>query len=329
MQKPFASTLRAVRRPIALLGLMIAAGAVSSAALAHDRDDDDDDGGAVYVLSNQAAGNAVWVYRRGHDGRLAFEGSVATGGRGTIAPPPPNGAAGIDPLGSQGAVVYHDGLLLAVNAGSNDVSLFRADRHGLRLLDRVPSGGVEPTSLALQGDVVLVANAGGVPNVTSLRLDWRHEHLRPIDNGSTLLPGGTGAAPGEVAVTHGGTTVVVTEKGTNLIDTFRLHGDGTTTLLASNASVGNVPFGFSAERHGVLAVSDAAAGAVSSYTIEANGTLLPVTGALSLDGQLAPCWLVGTRDGRLAFTGNAGTQAISALSVGRTGALALLDAAAA
>jgi DNA-binding beta-propeller fold protein YncE len=269
------------------------------------------------------------VYGRDEDGRLRSEGSVPTGGRGTIAPPPPNGAPGIDPLGSQGALVYRDGLLLAVNAGSNDISLFQADEHGLRLLDRVPSGGVEPVSLALRGDVVLVANAGGTPNITSLRLDRHRSRLEPIADGSTLLPGGTGAAPGEVAVSPDGGTVVVTEKGTNLIDTFRLRDDGRTVLRASTASIGNTPFGFAIGRHGVVAVVDAAAGAASSYAIEPGGSLRAVTGALSLDGQLAPCWLVETGDGRLAFTGNAGTQAISALQVSERGDLALLDATAA
>ena len=318
--------LRALSRALALAGVAAAAAAASSAALAHPGED----AVAVYVLSNQASGNAVVVYGRDEAGRLRFERSVPTGGRGTITQPPPNGAPGIDPLGSQGAIVYRDGLLLAVNAGSNDVSLFEADEHGgLRLLDRAPSGGVEPVSLAVRGDIVLVANAGGTPNITSLRLDRHRARLEPIADGSTLLPGGTGAAPGEVAVSPDGDTVVVTEKGTNLIDTFRLRDDGRSVLRASSASVGNTPFGFAIGRHGVVTVVDAAAGAASSYAIEAGGALRTVTGALSLDGQLAPCWLVETHDGRLAFTGNAGTQGISALSISGRGDLALLAAAAA
>jgi 6-phosphogluconolactonase (cycloisomerase 2 family) len=317
--------VRGLSRALALLGLAAAAAAAPAGASAHPGED----AGAVYVLSNQAAGNAVVVYGRDEAGRLRYEGSVPTGGRGTITPPPPNGAPGIDPLGSQGAIVYRDGLLLAVNAGSNDVSLFSADEHGLRLLDRAPSGGILPVSLAVSGDVVLVANGGGTPNVTSLRLDRRHGRLVPIADGSTLLPGGTGAAPGEVDVAPDGDTVVVTEKGTNLIDTFRLRDDGRTVLRASTASVGNTPFGFGIGRHGVVAVVDAAAGAASSYQIAGGGALRTVTGALSLDGQQAPCWLVETRDGRLAFTGNAGTQAISALSISERGELALLAAAAA
>src|SRR5690242_12181603 len=60
------------------------------------------DSGAVYVLSNQASGNAVQVYHRDADGTISFARSVPTGGLGTITLPPPGGAAGIDPLASQG-----------------------------------------------------------------------------------------------------------------------------------------------------------------------------------------------------------------------------------
>jgi hypothetical protein len=120
---------------LTVLSLGIAAAVTSSPALA------DEVSGAVYVLSNSAAGNKVLIYGRHENGELTYSGSVPTGGKGTITPPPPNGAPGIDPLGSQGSLVYHDGLLIAVNAGSNDISLFRAEDDELTLLDRVPSGG--------------------------------------------------------------------------------------------------------------------------------------------------------------------------------------------
>jgi len=55
--------------------------------------------GAVFVLSNQASGNAVIAYDRGSDGRLTLAGTFPTTGTGT--------GGG---LGSQNAVVvYEDG----------------------------------------------------------------------------------------------------------------------------------------------------------------------------------------------------------------------------
>src|SRR5258707_15868288 len=83
-----------------------------------------DDPGAVYVMSNAPAGNAVLVFNRTADGALAPAGSYATGGTGT--------GAG---LGSQGALVVSDDQhwLLAVNAGSNSVSVFEVRHDGLQL----------------------------------------------------------------------------------------------------------------------------------------------------------------------------------------------------
>src|SRR5687768_13369046 len=78
--------------------------------------------GVVYTLTNEAAGNAVAVFDRSADGSLAPAGSVATGGLGS--------GGG---LGSQGAIVLEGRRLLAVNAGSNSVSLLRARRNGLVL----------------------------------------------------------------------------------------------------------------------------------------------------------------------------------------------------
>src|SRR5262245_59989111 len=84
--------------------------------------------GAVYVLSNQVAGNAVMVYDRSNDGTLAYEGTYSTEGLGT--------GAG---LGSQGALAlnHNEKWLFAVNAGSNEVSVFSLDPDGLTFVDKV------------------------------------------------------------------------------------------------------------------------------------------------------------------------------------------------
>src|SRR6059036_2247225 len=122
------------------------------------------DGGpsAVYTLTNQVAGNAVAVFARAADGTLTPAGTFATGGAGT--------GAG---LGSQGAVTLSsDGrLVFAVNAGSNDVSVFRVGPQGLSLLSRTPSGGLLPISVTGSRNFVYVLNAGGAGNITGFRID--------------------------------------------------------------------------------------------------------------------------------------------------------------
>src|SRR2546430_1610129 len=118
--------------------------------------------GAVYTLTNQVAGNAVAVFTRGADGRLTSAGTVATGGTGT--------GAG---LGSQGAVVLSDDgrRLFAVNAGSNDVSVFTVGAAGLSLASRTSSGGTLPVSLTVHGNELYVLNAGGSGNISGFTVD--------------------------------------------------------------------------------------------------------------------------------------------------------------
>jgi Sigma-70, region 4/Lactonase, 7-bladed beta-propeller len=115
--------------------------------------------GHVYVQTNAAAGNAVIGFDRSADGSLALDETVATGGLGT--------GAG---LGNQGALaITSDGdHLLAVNAGSDDVSLFDVTDEGLEL-DDVQAVGDHPVSVAVSGDLVYVLNQGA-DTIQALRI---------------------------------------------------------------------------------------------------------------------------------------------------------------
>lgn len=105
-----------------LSGLVAAVAAISfgaTAAPVHAAGDDPV-GGAVFVQTNSPAGNAIASYRRGGDGSLTYVASFESGGLGGRE----QGAVA-DPLASQGslALVAHGRVLLAVNAGSDTVSV--------------------------------------------------------------------------------------------------------------------------------------------------------------------------------------------------------------
>ena len=70
-------------------------------------------------------------------------------------------------------VLSGDGhLLLAVNAGSSEISVFKVIDDRLILRDRVSSRGLFPNSVALFGDLVYVLNAkGSSPHINGFRLD--------------------------------------------------------------------------------------------------------------------------------------------------------------
>src|SRR5437660_588291 len=112
--------------------------------------------GHVYVNDNTAGTNTVAAFDRHSDGTLTpLHGSpFAIGGAGT--------GHGI---GSQGALqLSGDGrYLLAADAGSNQVSVLRIKPDGeLTRVGGSPvsSGGADPVSIAVNGNLVYVANAG-------------------------------------------------------------------------------------------------------------------------------------------------------------------------
>ena len=113
-------------------------------------------GHAVFVQTDNTAGNRVVAYDRAADGTLTPAGSYATGGRGGIL-----AGSVVDHTASQGSLTHdpRHGLLYAVNAGSDTISVFavRGDRLALRQV--LGSGGTFPVSVAVHGDLVYVLNA--------------------------------------------------------------------------------------------------------------------------------------------------------------------------
>jgi 6-phosphogluconolactonase (cycloisomerase 2 family) len=272
------------------------------------------DEGAVFTMSNAAAGNTVLAFRRMQDGSLETAGEYPTGGLGS--------GAG---LGSQGSVTLTEDAhyLLVVNAGSDEISSFSVRGAELTLRSRLPSGGSHPTSVAVRNHLAYVLNAGQDSNISGFWLD-PGGRLFAIPGSSRALSTPMPSAA-QVAIAPKGRGVVVTEKGTSLIDTFALRRNGTLDNAVTHASSGSTPYGFDISEDGTLVVSEAAAGAASSYALKRNGGFSTISGSVA-DNQKAPCWLVITKDGRFAYTANAGSSSISGYQVAKDGSLQLLDA---
>jgi 6-phosphogluconolactonase (cycloisomerase 2 family) len=274
--------------------------------------------GVVYTMSNAAAGNRILVFDRAPNGTLTPAGSFATGGSGT--------GGG---LGSQGGLTLSDNdrWLLAVNAGSNEVSLFATDDDGLRLVDKGPSGGLQPVSVTIHRNLVYVLNAGS-DTVSGFRLRPQGR-LSPLA-GSTRPLSGAGTGPAQVQFSPDGRVLVVSEKTTNLIVTYSVDEDGFLGPPEAHASQGATPFGFAFGQRRRLVVSEAFGGApdasaVSSYRVATDGTLHVVSPSAATH-QTAACWVVVTEDGRFAYTTNTGSGSISGYEIAGDGALTLLNA---
>jgi 6-phosphogluconolactonase len=269
--------------------------------------------GAVYTMTNAVAGNSIVMYLRIPNGGLNPTPRLfSSGGKGS--------GAG---LGSQNAIVVtQDGQwLLAVNAGSNSLSLFSVDERSLALSDVVDSNGTMPISVTIHGDAVFVLNAGGTPNISGFRLTHRGG-LSPIP-GSTKTLRGTG--PAEVSFDDHGQSLVVTDKTSNQIEIFTFDGVQLSDPVMMPSS-GTTPFGFTFAHRDILIVSEADQSALSSY--ELNDTrLIRVTASLA-DTQGAACWVVVTNNGKFAYTANAHSSSVSSYSIAANGSLTLLNAVA-
>jgi 6-phosphogluconolactonase (cycloisomerase 2 family) len=272
--------------------------------------------GAVYTETNAAAGNSVVAFNRGADGNLQPGVAYATGGNGL-------GSA----LGSQGAVKLSAGgrWLLAVNAGSNELSVFSVERQGLFLTDKTPSGGTQPVSIAIHNDLVYALNAGS-DTVSGFRLGG-NGRLTPIADSTHALSGsGVGAA--EVEFSPDGAALVVTEKTTNNILVFPVGDDGRLGSAKTYSAATPVPFGFAFGRFGEFFVSEANPdqadqSTLASYRLTAAGGAR-VQNPSATTHQSRACWVVVTDNGRYVYTANPASNSLTGFRVGPRGSLTLL-----
>ena len=284
--------------------------------------------GHVYVNNNTAGRNTVAGFDRHADGSLtAIAGSpFDAGGAGTGAP-----------FGSAGGLQQTaDGrYLLATDPASNDISVLRVKPSGaLQLVEVEGSNGLQPTSIAVHGSLVYVANGGaGDSNYTGFRLN-AGGHLSPIAGSTFALP--DSAAPGQVLISPDGHRLVATRvgptAGPSFLDAFRIGADGRLTAApGSPYSAERIgPFGstFSPTHGNQLFVSNAHDGAgngsVSVYDVAADGSLTAISGSPFADDQTAPCWVAISPDGNALFAVNTGTGSVSAYTVAGDGTLGLV-----
>lgn len=317
------------------LGATLAAGHGMHRAKAHHFYRHDDRGGVVYVMSNNTHRNSILVFSRDFRGRLRAvpQATAVTGGRGG------GDNAAIDPLGSQGALVYDDGtqMLFAVNAGDNTVTAFETGPLGVALRRRavVASGGYIPVSVAVSENLLYVLNAGDTGSVATFEIGAHGElnQIGALDLGLTpsalSIPFDQVPAPNQIGVDALARHLIITHVGGGELLTVALNDDGVPAgPLVSTLSPGVAPFALQVTRYGTTLVAEAGSASVSAFDAPAGGLPMVVTAAAVGTGQAATCWLVAGDNG-FAYTSNTGSSTISLFGYSRTGQLELLDAIAA
>ncbi len=203
---------------------------------------------------------------------------------------------------------FHHRLFLSFESSApcDDVSVFAVKEKGLELLDRESSGGKEPVSVTVKqnkcgqdddeddvspskfGDdhegrrcaLVYVLNAGSnvgaSDNITGFvvnaegKLSHLSDSTRPLSAGVT--------APAQIKFPPDGRVLVVTEKATNIIDTYSVGKNGRATGPIVTPSDAQTPFGFYLANGNQLFISDdfndaLGAGSLSSYLVSDDGSL--------------------------------------------------------
>jgi 6-phosphogluconolactonase (cycloisomerase 2 family) len=273
-------------------------------------------------MTNDPEDNEIAVYSRNANGLLVFEEYYSTEGLGS-------GGDGVDPLASQESLILSPNKrwLIAVNAGSNNISVFRIRHDRLKLTAKISSGGEFPVSLTLFHDLLYVLNAGADssgPKITGFRLSHRGELIPLAGSTRELEPGGFH----QVGFDPQGDVLVITEgdpAGANRIHVFSVNKRGLPGPEAViSPSNGVVPFGFIFDHRDHLVVSEAGSGAVSSYKILRNNSLRVISPSVANE-QTATCWIAANRKG-FVYTANTGSDTITAYKVrSGKGRVVLLD----
>ena len=280
---------------------------------------------AVFVQTDNIAGNTIVAYERTAGGGLQQVGSYPTGGNGGIL----TGSV-VDHLSSEGSLAYdgQSGLLYAVNAGSNTITVFSVRGDQLVRNQVISSGGQFPVSIAVNGRQVYVLNALGGGSLAGFgqfggRLIPVSSRDRDLGLGTTSSTVFTGT-PGQVAFTPDGLHLVVTTKGAaNTVEVFRAGPSGLSAQPAITSLPGQVPFGITFDSYGHLAVAETGTNTVATFSVAPDGTLTQLGSAAT--GQAATCWITAAPDGTL-YASNAGSGTESALTTQPDGAVTLLGA---
>jgi 6-phosphogluconolactonase (cycloisomerase 2 family) len=319
-----------MKRNVRLVGLLfavVAAAVVVAIPAQASGGSDESSGHAVFVQTNDPSANSIAAYHRNEDGSLTFAASYATGGKGGREV-----GAGSDPLASQGSLklVPEAGLLLAVNAGSSSISVFRVDGDRLRLTQVLPSGGPFPTAFAVRDDLVYVLDAGGQGFVSGYRIAG--DRLHPIEGSTRALLLGNAdipfflSSPAEVGFTPDGEHLIVTTKTHNTVDVFSAGRSGRLSSEPVKNAEAPVPFAFVFDHSGRLVLNFAGTSSLETFTVNSDNTITPVSAPVS-DTQAALCWITSARG--YAYTSNTGSGSVSQFRVNAGGTVVLVNPVAA
>jgi len=301
--------------------------------VATDTDTDTDITGGVaqfiYSMTNAADGNEiVQLEADASDGSLSIVNAFATNGNGTGEAELPSLTVvdGIDPLVSQGSLARVGDHLMAVNAGSQSVTVFDVADDGTLVLTDVEPVSAYPVTIASWEDHVFVGMSGGPDKVAGVAHFMLEATGDLTSAGPDLALATPSSHPADMLVTPDGLFLVASELLDDTIAVWPLvYGEPGAVVRSPSNGIG--PFGMRVAE-GILVVTEAAGGAVglgsvSSYAIDYDGSLDLVAASVP-NGQTGTCWIQVTEANNVIITSNTDSDTLSTYTIGFDGYMALI-----
>ncbi len=283
----------------------------------------------VYVQTNDPAGNAILAYSRGADGSLRpLPGSpFPTGGTGITS------TFALGPFDSDQEIITNPAhtLLFATNGGSDTIAVFRIAPNGaLSHVQGSPfySGGSNPVSLGLAGNVLCVVNKDNdpdhpgqfLPNYTTFHVNAQGR-LIPMPSATIYEP--LGSDPSQALIAPVGSLMFGADFLGGLLRSFAIAPSG---RLISRATLPLPPSEFAGTGKpplplGLAAHPDRALLYVGFVTVNKVGVY-----RYGLDGSLhflrtvpdsgkGVCWLLVNKSGTRLYASNTGDPSVSVFDI--------------
>jgi 6-phosphogluconolactonase (cycloisomerase 2 family) len=263
-------------------------------------------------------------------GALAQVGASLTGGTGEANPTQKLGPNDSD----KEVIASGDGkLLFAVNQGSDSIAVFHIKRDGsLSKIGTYDSYGVQPVSLALADDHLIVTNRGDAlqgatattaANITvfNVRQDGSLKH---VNNSTVNFP--IGLSPSQVEVSTDGKFVFAdnfaipgtTPPLANTLESFRITNKGQLESVPGGLATADVAaptlLGIATHPSKPIIYGGLVAGAqVAVFTYDKKGALTFVRAVGDLGG--GPCWSTVSSNGKFLYIANTGTNSVAVYSL--------------
>jgi 6-phosphogluconolactonase (cycloisomerase 2 family) len=282
----------------------------------------------VLIESNQGDQNMLLSFALQNDGSLQALASTPTGGKGVVDP-----SLALGPFDSDQQIILNRerDLLLAVNGGSNSISAFHIAADGsLMAIPGSPfnSDGVQPVSLGLKGNQLIVVNKhqdpaqsmdASLPNYVTFAVKDTGE-LQPTGHQVDVA---AGSSPSQALISPLANVMVGADFLGGLLRSFVVTPSGALTQVSTmgisenvfaNSSTPRLPLGLAAHpTQPVVYVGLPTANKIAVYKYDIGGKLQFVS-ATADSGQVV-CWLLTNREGTRLYASNTGDPSLTVYDI--------------